>query len=154
MPPSRNTANSVGRRTWATTLVIRPLRRSQHAVRAGVVLLEVLVALVLIATAGTAVIALVLQTENTVQRARAAERRATRAHAFLQAVALWSAAELDLRLGTRPQGPYRLHVLRPVSGVYVIALADSLAPTVPLLETVLYRSGVTDTVPSSAPAAH
>lgn len=116
----------------------------------GVVLLEVLVALVLIATTGTAVVALVLQAEQAVHRAREAERRAARAHAFFQVVALWSAAELDLRLGTRAQGPYRLHILRPASGVYAVALSDSLAPAVPLLATVLYRPGPADVATSTA----
>lgn len=125
-------------------------RRAPVRRRSGVVLLEVLVALVLIATAGAAILALEIQTESAVHRARDAERRLDRAHAFFQAATLWSAAEFDLRLGTRAQGPYRLTIQRPSSTVYLLALADSATPDRPMLETAVYRPA--DSTMFGAPA--
>ena len=135
----------LSRRSVADQTQRRPVRR-------GVVLLEVLVALVLVATAGTVVLALLVQTETAVRRAREAERRLGRAQAFFQAATMWSAAELDLRLGTRVQGAYRLTIQRPSPTVYLLALADSATPTHPLLASAVYRPA--DSTTFGAPGPH
>lgn len=114
-------------------------RAGRRAAPRGVALLEALVALVLLGTAGSALVATLLETEAAAARAQATDRRLAAAHRFVQAVAFWSRAELDLRLGDRAQGPYRLRIGRVAPTVYTVVLADSAAPATPLVRTALYR---------------
>jgi len=109
--------------------------------RGGAVLLEVVVALTILATAGVTMIALASQSMDALRRAHAAEDETASANAFMQAVSLWLRADLDRHLGDRPQGHWRLLVERPLSTLYTVTLTDSTGSRT-LLTTALYRSEV------------
>jgi hypothetical protein len=103
------------------------------------VLLEVVVALTILATGGAAMIALSSQSIDSLRRATAAERETERASAFFDAVALWPREDLDRHLGDRPQGPWRLIIERPLPTLYTVTLSDSTGGRT-LLTTALYRA--------------
>jgi type II secretory pathway pseudopilin PulG len=106
--------------------------------RAGIVLLEALVALTILTVAGVAAAAAVRQSADTLQRAVAADRDLRTASAFLEAVALWPRLDLDRHLGDRPEGAWRLRVDRPLPTLYMVTLTDSTGGRT-LLRTALYR---------------
>lgn len=108
-------------------------------VRQGVVLLEAIVALTILATAGAAVVALAVDSARAVERAAAADVAAQRASALLDAVALWPREDLDRHLGTRDEGPWRMTVGRPTPTLYTVVLSDSAERRV-LLATLLFRA--------------
>ena len=115
------------------------VRYDRRDARAGVVLLEAIVSLTILAIAGGAVVALATDSARAVERARAADTATARASAFLDAIALWPREDLDRHLGARDEGPWRLIVDRPAPALYSVTLADS-AGTHVLLHTVLYRA--------------
>jgi type II secretory pathway component PulJ len=108
----------------------------------GVVLLEVLIALMILAVGGIAMVGLASESLRAVGRARATEAELARANAFLNAVTLWPRADLDRHLGTRRQGPWLMRVDRPLPTLYTITLTDSAdrGSAHPLLTTALYRA--------------
>lgn len=108
-------------------------------VRHGVVLLEAIVAMTILAVVGAAVVALAADSAHAVERATSADAATARASAFLDAVALWPREDLDRHLGTRDEGPWRMTVGRPVPTLYTVALADSAERRI-LLTTVLFRA--------------
>lgn len=114
------------------------MRAGERRRRRGAVLLEALVALVIMASAGAAVAALAVECGQAVQRTRSTEAELRRADAFFALVALWPREDLDRHLGERQQGPWRLRVERPSLTIYAITLTDSLGARA-LLRTVLYR---------------
>jgi type II secretory pathway pseudopilin PulG len=105
--------------------------------RRGAVLLEAIVALTILTTAGVAAVSLTATASRTAERARSVEQRLQRASAFLDAVALWPREDLDRRLGDRAQGPWRLRIDRPLPALYVLGLRDSTGGT--LVTTTVYR---------------
>ena len=107
--------------------------------RGGVILLETLVALAILGTAGAALAALAVASTDAVRRAQQRDDDVRRAAAFLDIVALWPREDLDRHLGTHPQGEWRLDVQRVSPAMYTIAIADS-GDTRPLLRTALYRA--------------
>ena len=108
-----------------------------HRGEAGAALLEAIVALFVLAVAGTAALTLARESIAAVEHARDADRRTAEASDFLEAVSLWTREDLDRRLGDRPQGPWRLVIDRPRPELYTVLLADSLHH--PLLATALFR---------------
>ncbi len=106
--------------------------------RRGMTLLEVLMALAILATAAMAVLGVAAQSWRSVQSARDADRSLLEASAFLDAVALWPREDLDRHLGERAQTPWRMRVDRPLPTLYVVTLADSSGKDT-LLVTSLYR---------------
>jgi hypothetical protein len=106
--------------------------------RSGAVLLEAIIAVVILAIAGTAAVTLVSQSTDAVRRARIVDAEMRQANAFFQAVALWTRDDLDRRLGERPQGDWKLLIQRPTPTLYEVVLTDS-AVTRELLRTTLYR---------------
>ena len=114
----------------------RPWARASR--RSGAALLEVMVALAILAVAGVTAVAATGESVRAAARVRESEREIREASAFLEAVALWPREDLDRRLGDRAQGRWRLRISRPSPTVYEIALADSAGSDV-LLETALYR---------------
>jgi len=107
--------------------------------KTGAVLLEVLVAMTILAVAGMALLSGSSQAAQSLSMAREREREMRDASAFLDAVSLWTRADLDRHLGTRPQGPWRMHVARPTVSIYEVTITDS-ATSAPLLRTSIYRS--------------
>jgi type II secretory pathway pseudopilin PulG len=112
--------------------------RRASAPRAGAVLLEVVVALTILVTAGATLIALASDSTRSVRHAHAADVEMREANAFFEAVALWPRADLDRHLGERAQGRWRMRVDRPTPTLYVVTLTDS-ASNVELLRTALFR---------------
>jgi type II secretory pathway pseudopilin PulG len=110
------------------------------------VLLEVIIALTILATAGAAMIALSSQSIASLRRARSAERETERVSEFFDAVALWPRSDLDRHLGDRAQGSWRLIVNRPLPTLYTLTLTDSTGGRT-LLTTALYRAEVDRTTP-------
>ena len=104
----------------------------------GAALLEAVVALVILGTTGAALATQVWQTLATVTRLQSAELRVVSASRFLEAVALWPRADLDRHLGNRPNGPWRLVVLRSGPTLYEVAVEDSTGGAV-LVSTTIYR---------------
>lgn len=112
--------------------------------RRGAVLMEAMVALVILTVAGTAAVTMVGESASAVRRAREADVEMRSADAFLHAASLWTRDDLDRRLGSRAQGPWRMNVQRPNPTLYEVVLADSSGRHV-LLRTSLHR-------PEPAPA--
>ena len=114
-----------------------------HASRAGLTLLEVMVALVILGTAAAASMAMMGQSAAVVAGAQRAERDMRAGSALLEAVALWPAADLDRHLGATRQGSFRLAIDRTSSALYDIQLTDTLGRRV-LIETSLFRPASVD----------
>jgi type II secretory pathway pseudopilin PulG len=115
-----------------------PRRSCLRRGRAGAVLLEAIVALLILSVAGTAAVTLVSQSADAVRRAREADAEARAASDFLHAVSLWTRDDLDRRLGDRPQGDWRLRIQRPAPTLYEVVLVDSAGGR-ELLRTALFR---------------
>lgn len=103
----------------------------------GMTLLEVIVALAILAMTGTALIATAHESIVAVARARTSGAEIQEASAFMDAVTLWSRTELDQRLGHRRQGKWWLRIDRPFPSLYTLVLSDSQNREV--LRTSLYR---------------
>ena len=106
--------------------------------RAGMTLLEVLMALTILGTGAMAVAGLASQSWRTVQSARRADQAMLEASSFLDAVALWPREDLDQRLGERRQDPWRLRIDRVSPTLYLVTLVDSSGRDT-LLVTSLFR---------------
>ncbi|HET9948900.1 MAG TPA: hypothetical protein VFQ22_08260 [Longimicrobiales bacterium] len=100
----------------------------------------------ILAVGGASLVALSSGSLDAVRRTYAAEQDATRASAFLDAVALWPRADLDRHLGTRDEGPWRLHVERPEPTLYEVSVSDT-AHDHPIIATALYRPEVAHAAP-------
>jgi type II secretory pathway pseudopilin PulG len=109
----------------------------------GAALLEVLVALTILVTAATTIVAFAAETGRALARAREVEHELRRANALYDAVALWPRADLDQHLGDRAQGPWRMRVDRPAPTLYTVVLTDS-ARRREILRTALHRPTLTD----------
>jgi type II secretory pathway pseudopilin PulG len=107
------------------------------------VLLEVIVALTILAVGATTIVALAASSLDAVSRAEAADAETRHASALLEAVSLWPRADLDRHLGDRPEGPWDLRIDRPSPTLYTVALSDT-AIHVLLVRTSLYRAEVPD----------
>jgi hypothetical protein len=114
------------------------MMRIKDGRRRGAVLLEALVALVILTSAGGAIAALAVESSRAVERARSTEAEFRRANAFFGLITLWPREDLDRHFGEREQGPWRVRVERPTPTLYTITLLDSLGGR-PLLRTSLYR---------------
>jgi type II secretory pathway pseudopilin PulG len=106
--------------------------------RRGASLLEVLVGLAMLAIAGASMLALLAQTIDAVRRQQRHDAEIRAASERLDAVAVWTRAQLEARVGTTPLGPWTLRVAIVTGGLYHVALADPTTEAT-LLETSLYR---------------
>lgn len=113
--------------------------RVERRNRPGMVLVEVLVGLTILAFGATTMVALAGASLEAVSRADDADREMRRADALLQAVALWPRADLDRHLGDRREGSWRMRVDRPAPTLYSVTLTDTLTGRV-LLHTALFRA--------------
>ena len=105
----------------------------------GVALLEVLVALVILATATIALLELVDAGTKAVAEARLRERELADEDRLLAAYTLLARTDLDRRVGMHEVGPYRVSVQRPEPTLYRVALSREQAPDIEDLVTVIYR---------------
>lgn len=113
-------------------------RRETARARRGALLLETLVALTVLATAGAAIVAYVAGVTTSVATARDRARELQRASALMDAVVLWPREDLDRHLGTRAEGAFTLSIARVAPDLYVASLGDSAASR-PLLRTAIFR---------------
>lgn len=111
--------------------------------RNGAALIETLIALVILATAGVGLVTLLGQTVHTVRQFRGREREFAAAGQALDATVAWSRTELDARIGNGRLRTWQLGVSDIGSGLYELSLSDTLTGA-ELLRTTLYRP-ITDT---------
>jgi hypothetical protein len=105
----------------------------------------VVVALFVLTVSGVAAVTMAAESARAVEHAHNSELRMRGASDFLEAVSLWTRADLDRRLGDRSQGPWRLVIDNPYSDLYIVMLTDSLRH--PLLRTALFRPNPTNDRP-------
>jgi len=105
----------------------------------GVVLLEVLVAIVILATAGIAMVTTVAEGLRVERDARARETTLAAEERLLAALTLLKRTELDQRIGRRQIGAFIVDVQRPERTLYRIALLRAESPQVEDVVTVVYR---------------
>jgi hypothetical protein len=113
------------------------MRSDEH----GVVLLEIMVAIVILVTAGLAMVEVVSGSLQSAERAREREGQLADQERLLTAYTLLVRSDLDRRLGSRQVGGYVVNVQRPERGLYRIAVGRIEAPAVEDLVTVVYRGG-------------
>ena len=105
----------------------------------GVALLEVLVALVILATAGIAMMELVGSGIRAERDARGREATLATEGRLLAALTLLRRHELDQRIGRRLIGEFVVDIQRPEPNLYRIAMLQQQSPQVEDLVTVVYR---------------
>lgn len=105
----------------------------------GVALLEVLVALVILATAAIGLIELVGAGIRAERDAREREATLATEERLLAALTLLRRHELDQRIGRRLIGGFVVDIQRPERTLYRIALLQERSPHVEDLVTVVYR---------------
>lgn len=116
----------------------------RHDRRRGIALLEALLALVLLATAGLAWTALAGQASFALEHAQEREREAAAAAAILARVEILTAPQLDAMVGRRRVDDHAVRVSRILPSLYRIEIAVGGEPN-EWLETFVYRaSGVSD----------
>jgi hypothetical protein len=106
----------------------------------GVVLLEVLVAVVVLATAGIGLVELVGSGLRAERDARLRETTLVTEERLLAALTLLNRKELDQRIGRREIGEFIADVQRPERTLYRLALLQAQSPQVEDLVTVVYRA--------------
>ena len=106
----------------------------------GVVLLEVLVALVVLAIAGVALMENVGAGLRAERDARDRESTLATEERLLAALTLLNRGELDQRIGRRQVGEFLVDVQRPEKTLYRIAIVQMQSPQVEDLVTVVYRA--------------
>lgn len=105
----------------------------------GVALLEVMVAVAILAAAGLALVALASEATRAATSDRTREWELADEERLLTAYTLLTRTDLDRRLGARTIGPYVVTVQRPERTLYRIAIGQSEAPQLEDLVTVVYR---------------
>jgi len=110
--------------------------------RSGVALLEVIVALTIIAICGVTATAMVHQTFSSIESARRVDHELRRANAFLALVTLWPREDLERRLGSHSQGDWVLQIDHPSPSLYRVALYDSTRAHL-LLESAIFAPDTT-----------
>jgi type II secretory pathway component PulJ len=108
--------------------------------RRGSALIEVLVALVILAAAGVSTLAYLSAFVDARARIQAREADLLRADRVLTATALLAREDLDLRLGIRRVGGYLVRVDRPEPLLYRIAVSAEEMAVEELLVTVVFRA--------------
>jgi type II secretory pathway component PulJ len=106
----------------------------------GVVLLEVLVAVVVLATGGIGLVELVGSGMRAERDARRRESTLATEERLLSALTLLDRKELDQRIGRRRIGEFVVDVQRPEQTLYRIALLQEESPQLEDLVTVVYRA--------------
>jgi hypothetical protein len=107
----------------------------------GVVLLEILVALTILAVAGLGLVELVSGNLRAETTARERETELGDLERLLTAHTLLTRSDLDIRLGATEIGAYVVSVQRPERELYRIAVGRVETPAVEDLVTVVFRRG-------------
>lgn len=112
--------------------------------RRGTLLLEALVGLTLLAVAGLAGASLAIETTRAATRAAELDRETSHVARFLAAASTWSARELELHVGERIEGAWRVSVLRLAPALYRISVRRNDATGAEVLTTVVFQREVND----------
>lgn len=107
--------------------------------RSGSVLLESLVALTMVVTAGVALLSLMQAGMRSETRIASEERTYEEATTLLGALSLLNTKDLDQRIGGATIGRFALSVTRPEPSVYRVSLARASNAEKELVVTLLYR---------------
>jgi len=113
----------------------------------GVALLEVLIALVILATAGVSLVGLLGAGLRGEQDARERERTLANEDRVLAAMTLLKRPDLDRRIGRHDVGEFVVDVQRPERTLYRIAISHVTTARVEDLVTVVYRREPPNGVP-------
>jgi prepilin-type N-terminal cleavage/methylation domain-containing protein len=105
----------------------------------GVALLEVLIALTIVSVTGLGVVGALHEAVGVEQVMAVRERELARADQLLAAYALLDRRDLEQRIGSQVAGAFLIRVQRPATTLFRVAVADTGAPDLDLLATVLYR---------------
>ncbi|MCC6317236.1 MAG: hypothetical protein IT361_06035 [Gemmatimonadaceae bacterium] len=92
--------------------------------RPGVVLLDALLALVLVAVVSLGAFDLLRQSMRAREATSDHARRLREVDRLLSSVAMWPRGELDLHLGRRRQGTWWLDIQRSERGLYRVSIVD------------------------------
>jgi Tfp pilus assembly protein PilV len=130
---------------------IGPRRRERNASRTaaccrGSVLIEVLVALVLLAVSGTALITLLGQTSHAMRSTVASERLARAASDQLGGLAIATRSDLFAAAGRRSINGWTVSVAVAGPNLFDVSIAESDS-SAPLLRTTVYRPDTSDAHP-------
>lgn len=106
--------------------------------RRGSALIEVLIALILLAVAGTGLVTLLGQTAHTMQSTRETERTTRRASGELDRLALLDRAGLAASVGRHARRGWTLDITERTADLFDVRIAES-DTSAPLLRTTLYR---------------
>lgn len=107
--------------------------------RIGAVLLEAVVALLILTTAGSSLLARSVQELDLLSRQLDLEDQIMDAEKLLGRVATLDRSDLVLRLGARTEGEFQVSVSRPRSSVFRLAVSNRSASNRELLVTLVYR---------------
>jgi type II secretory pathway pseudopilin PulG len=107
----------------------------------GVVLLETLVALAILSSAGLALLELVTGGLRAERAARERERVLAVEERVVTALTLLKREDLDRRIGQHHVGELVVEIQRPERALYRISVRQSDSPEVEDLVTVVYRPG-------------
>lgn len=102
------------------------------------VLVDALVAIVVLSLVGVGLMRIHSESAFWFQERRARESETMVAERLLVAHTMLDARDLDLRLGSREVGDYSVTVLRPLQGLYRIAVSRSSTPNLVVLETLVF----------------
>jgi len=106
--------------------------------RRGVALIDALIALVILATAGVGFVALLAQTASTLRGLRDRERLVYRASSRLAAISVLPRSELLGRLGETVDDDFVLRVSQSAGGLFDVAILQPHSSRL-LVRTTLYR---------------
>ena len=104
----------------------------------GSALIEVLVALLLLAIAGTGLVTLLGQTAHAMRSTRETERTTRRASAELDRLTLLDRATLAASVGRQALRGWTLDITQRATDLFDVRIAES-DTSAPLLHTTLYR---------------
>ncbi len=114
--------------------------------RSGSAIIEALIATVMLATAGVALITLLGQTEHSMRSVRTSERITREASDRLERLVLLSRSDLVAREGRTSFAGWTLVVTAVGSSLFDVSVAPT-DTSAPLLVTTIYRPDTTDDEP-------
>lgn len=105
--------------------------------RTGAVLLEVLVAMTILAVGCVMVLGATNEIVSNAIHVAGVEAEVMRADQFMGAVSIWPRSELDRHLGAHRRGEWVLEIQRPDPSLYEVTIMDSISSRA-WLRTTLY----------------
>jgi len=112
---------------------------SRRAATRGAALIEAIVALVILSIAGLGVVGALEQSLRVETGFREREETMLAASRVMSAMVLLTRTDLGRRLGSHPIGEFQVEVQRPEQSLFRIAVAETRAPGVEALVTVVFR---------------